>query len=289
MLLRECQTTNRDEFNKILSSVPVSTVLIFDKVQNKQKQEDNVPWLLFESKWCFQMASPCLRFLMALSSHLLREAVLHKTSDGDGDKDKTEQKSTETLVELQSHVLSLASKIFSGAYEVSIQNVIFFKGTFFAANCNRLPTLTTRAALCRSQVLEVLLETCNSIINSSVEDMEFWLQGLERVAKATILGHLLPVLLTANTHPNLRCLGTAMADNFMPQLVQLVVLTSQVRSHLVISRGSELILVYRCISLRVSVLGNTDKKLSELPPPPPTHTHREYFQLRHCLTQTLSE
>ena len=76
--------------------------------------------------------------------------------------------------------------------------------------------------------MEVLLETCNSIINSSLEDMEFWLQGLERVAKATILGHLLPVLLTTNTHHNLRCLQMAMADNFMPQLVQLVVLTSQV-------------------------------------------------------------
>ena len=61
--------------------------------------------------------------------------------------------------------------------------------------------------------------------------MEFWLQGLERVAKGTILGHLLPVLLTANTHHNLRCLQMAMADNFMPQLVQLVVLTSQVSEY----------------------------------------------------------
>ncbi len=75
------------------------------------------------------------------------------------------------------------------------------------------------------QVLEVLLETCNCIINSNTDDMEHTLQGLERVTKATILGHLLPVLLTSMTHPSLRCLS--MADLLMPQLVQLVVLTSQ--------------------------------------------------------------
>lgn len=76
------------------------------------------------------------------------------------------------------------------------------------------------------QILEVLLETCNSIIHSKDTDQEHWLGGLERVAKATILGHLLPVLLTAMTHEKLRCLP--MADSLMPQLVQLVVLTSQV-------------------------------------------------------------
>ncbi len=37
---------------------------------------------------------------------------------------------------------------------------------------------------------------------------------------------------------------------------------------LVISRGSELILVCPCICLRSSVRGNADKKLSELTPPP---------------------
>ncbi len=50
------------------------------------------------------------------------------------------------------------------------------------------------------------------------------------IISATILGHLLPMMLTAMTHHNLRCLQMAMADNFMPQLVQLVVLTSQVCS-----------------------------------------------------------
>ena len=80
------------------------------------------------------------------------------------------------------------------------------------------------------QVSEVLLETCNGIINSSLDDLEFRLQGLERVTKATIMGHLLPVLLTALTHPNLHCLS--MADVLMPQLVQLVLSTSQVSVYL---------------------------------------------------------
>ena len=52
------------------------------------------------------------------------------------------------------------------------------------------------------------------------------LQGLERIAKSTILGHLLPVLLTAMNHFNLHCLP--LADELMPTLVNLVVLSSQV-------------------------------------------------------------
>jgi hypothetical protein len=79
---------------------------------------------------------------------------------------------------------------------------------------------------CSFKVLEVLLETCHAIIDSGADDMEYWLQGLERAAKATLLGHCLPMLVTAMTHPNLRCL--LLADALMPQLVQLVVLTSQV-------------------------------------------------------------
>lgn len=41
-----------------------------------------------------------------------------------------------------------------------------------------------------------------------------------------MLGHLLPVLLTSLMHPNLQTL--TMADALMPQLVQLVLYTSQV-------------------------------------------------------------
>lgn len=43
-----------------------------------------------------------------------------------------------------------------------------------------------------------------------------------------MLGHLLPVLLTSLMHPNLQTL--TMADALMPQLVQLVLYTSQVQS-----------------------------------------------------------
>ena len=52
------------------------------------------------------------------------------------------------------------------------------------------------------------------------------LKGLEQVTKATMLGHLLPVLLTSLMHPNLQTL--VLADALMPQLVQLVLYTSQV-------------------------------------------------------------
>lgn len=54
----------------------------------------------------------------------------------------------------------------------------------------------------------------------------FRLKGLEQVTKATMLGHLLPVLLTSLMHPNLQTL--TLADALMPQLVQLVLYTSQV-------------------------------------------------------------
>ena len=64
------------------------------------------------------MASPCLQFLMALTSHLLREAVLHRTPETDLEKEQAKNRTTESLAELQSQVLGLASKIFSGAYEV---------------------------------------------------------------------------------------------------------------------------------------------------------------------------
>lgn len=59
-----------------------------------------------------------------------------------------------------------------------------------------------------------------------VPSLLFRLKGLEQVTKATMLGHLLPVLLTSLMHPNLQTL--TLADALMPQLVQLVLYTSQV-------------------------------------------------------------
>ncbi|XP_013380029.1 probable E3 ubiquitin-protein ligase HECTD4 isoform X2 [Lingula anatina] len=136
------------------------------------------------------LASPSLQYFMALQCHLLRSAVLYKTEDAE-EGNKKEEKPKEKLEEIQVALLNYASMVLGGAYEV----------------------------------LEVLLETCNSIINNRTSDLEYRLQGLERVCKATILGHLLPVLITAMNHYNLRCLS--MADSLMSQLVQLVVLTSQ--------------------------------------------------------------
>lgn len=82
------------------------------------------------------------------------------------------------------------------------------------------------------QVLEVLLATCNNVIHNFKEEREGHLQGLERIAKSTILGHLLPVLLTAMNHVNLHCLP--LADELMPKLVNLVVLSSQVLSNIIL-------------------------------------------------------
>ncbi len=71
------------------------------------------------------MASPCLRYLMALASHLLRDAVLHKPTEeservGTGTLPSSTQTTPRTnLAQIQTMVLSLASKIFTGAYEVS--------------------------------------------------------------------------------------------------------------------------------------------------------------------------
>lgn len=76
-------------------------------------------------------------------------------------------------------------------------------------------------------MLETLHEVCNSVINSGESDLEWRLQGLENVSKATALGHLLPVLISSLTHYYARCLS--MADELMPQLVQLIILTSQVK------------------------------------------------------------
>ncbi|XP_029777324.1 probable E3 ubiquitin-protein ligase HECTD4 isoform X6 [Suricata suricatta] len=75
------------------------------------------------------------------------------------------------------------------------------------------------------EVLEMLQQVTTVLINSDLADREQRLKGLEQVTKATMLGHLLPVLLTSLMHPNLQTL--TMADALMPQLVQLVLYTSQ--------------------------------------------------------------
>ncbi|KAL3856755.1 hypothetical protein ACJMK2_011476 [Sinanodonta woodiana] len=155
-LLQEAQRASKGEFDKLLSSIPV--------------------------------ASPCLRYLMSLQSHLLSVTLLFTPPD----KEIPEGEDPLAKIKLlQSEILTYSSKVFAGS----------------------------------CQVLDVLLESCNKIIAEYPEELEYRLQGLERVAKATILGHLLPVLLTSKTHANLQCLNVA--DTLMPQLVQLVLLSSQ--------------------------------------------------------------
>ncbi|XP_031704959.1 probable E3 ubiquitin-protein ligase HECTD4 isoform X2 [Anarrhichthys ocellatus] len=156
LVITKCQTVARDDFQKLLSTVPV--------------------------------VSPSLRYLMAVQNHLLSNTILIRPDDGD-DSDSSIQ--GETIKELQSSILSLATKILVGCDEV----------------------------------LETLQQVTTALINSDIADRETRLKGLEQVTKATMLGHLLPVLLTSLMHPNLQTL--TLADALMPQLVQLVLYTSQ--------------------------------------------------------------
>uniref|UniRef100_A0A6Q2ZID3 HECT domain-containing protein n=1 Tax=Esox lucius TaxID=8010 RepID=A0A6Q2ZID3_ESOLU len=156
LLITKCQTVARNDFQKLLSTVPV--------------------------------ASSSLRYLMAVQNHLLSNTVLIRPDDND-DSDNSLQ--GETMKELQTSILSLATKILMGCDEV----------------------------------LETLQQVTTALINSDITDRETRLKGLEQITKATMLGHLLPVLLTSLMHPNLQTL--TLADALMPQLVQLVLYTSQ--------------------------------------------------------------
>uniref|UniRef100_A0A8C8RXY0 HECT domain E3 ubiquitin protein ligase 4 n=1 Tax=Pelusios castaneus TaxID=367368 RepID=A0A8C8RXY0_9SAUR len=156
ILITKCQTVSKDEFQRLLSTVPA--------------------------------ASSCLRYLMAVQNHLLSNTILIKPDEND-DSDSSLQ--GETLKELKTSILALATQILTGCDEV----------------------------------LEMLQQVTTALINSDISDREQRLKGLEQITKATMLGHLLPVLLTSLMHPNLQTL--TMADALMPQLVQLVLYTSQ--------------------------------------------------------------
>ncbi|KAL4646588.1 putative E3 ubiquitin-protein ligase HECTD4 isoform X5 [Arapaima gigas] len=158
LLITKCQTIGKDDFQKLLSTVPV--------------------------------ASPSLRYLMAVQNHLLSNTVLIRPDESD-DSDSSLQGETMKVQELQASILSLAAKILVGCDEV----------------------------------LETLQQVTTALIKSDIVDRETRLKGLEQVTKATMLGHLLPVLLTSLMHSNLQTL--TLADALMPQLVQLVLYTSQ--------------------------------------------------------------
>ncbi|XP_074868487.1 putative E3 ubiquitin-protein ligase HECTD4 isoform X2 [Carettochelys insculpta] len=158
ILISKCQTVSKDEFQRLLSTVPA--------------------------------ASSCLRYLMAVQNHLLSNTILIKPDEND-DSDNSLQGETLKVQELKTSILALATQILTGCDEV----------------------------------LEMLQQVTTALINSDFSDREQRLKGLEQVTKATMLGHLLPVLLTSLMHPNLQTL--TMADALMPQLVQLVLYTSQ--------------------------------------------------------------
>ncbi|XP_025916135.1 probable E3 ubiquitin-protein ligase HECTD4 isoform X6 [Apteryx rowi] len=158
VLITKCQTVSKDDFQRLLSTVPA--------------------------------ASSCLRYLMAVQNHLLSNTILIKPDEND-DSDSSLQGETLKVQELKTSILSLATQILMGCDEV----------------------------------LEMLQQVTTALINSDISDREQRLKGLEQITKATMLGHLLPVLLTSLMHPNLQTL--TMADALMPQLVQLVLYTSQ--------------------------------------------------------------
>ncbi|XP_075290613.1 putative E3 ubiquitin-protein ligase HECTD4 isoform X1 [Opisthocomus hoazin] len=158
VLITKCQTVSKDDFQRLLSTVPA--------------------------------ASSCLRYLMAVQNHLLSNTILIKPDEND-DSDSSLQGETLKVQELKTSILSLATQILTGCDEV----------------------------------LEMLQQVTTALIYSDISDREQRLKGLEQITKATMLGHLLPVLLTSLMHPNLQTL--TMADALMPQLVQLVLYTSQ--------------------------------------------------------------
>ncbi|XP_038054835.1 probable E3 ubiquitin-protein ligase HECTD4 isoform X2 [Patiria miniata] len=138
------------------------------------------------------IASPCLQYMMALQINLLRDGALCKPKPEEGTTPPAGESSS-SLEELQQSILNLAASVFRGCEEV----------------------------------LESLVQVCQFIINaSSPADWDTRFQGLERVVKGTILGHLLPVLITALTHENLQSLS--LAEALIPQVVKLIILTSQV-------------------------------------------------------------
>ncbi|XP_076346000.1 putative E3 ubiquitin-protein ligase HECTD4 isoform X3 [Tachypleus tridentatus] len=131
-------------------------------------------------------ASECVRYLSAYQLHLLRLAVLMES-----ESDKKYMKGYLSLKDIQFLIKRFANHLFTGAIEV----------------------------------LETLLEGCNTMIYKGSTTLEWPLQDLEKIVKGTILGLLLPVLTTSLTHCSFQSLD--LADSLMAQLTQLVILTSQ--------------------------------------------------------------
>uniref|UniRef100_A0A8D1D314 HECT domain-containing protein n=1 Tax=Sus scrofa TaxID=9823 RepID=A0A8D1D314_PIG len=85
ILITKCQTVSKDDFQKLLSTVPA--------------------------------ASSCLRYLMAVQNHLLSNTILIKPDEND-DSDNSLQGETLKVQELKVSILALATQILTGCDEV---------------------------------------------------------------------------------------------------------------------------------------------------------------------------
>ncbi|XP_063951694.1 probable E3 ubiquitin-protein ligase HECTD4 [Lytechinus pictus] len=136
------------------------------------------------------LASPCQQFLTSLELHILQGIIMNDEKMEEGTSATTKPTGPKPCTkEVEDTVLKLATKIFNGC----------------------------------EQILETLLGMCNDLMNSGQASQ---MQVLDRVVKGTILGYLLPGLVTALRHPNLRSLD--LAEALVPQVVRLTVLISQV-------------------------------------------------------------
>ena len=122
--------------------------------------------------------------------------------------------------EIQRKVLSLSSKMIEGACEVLERYLetctAVLGGLAGPSSSNGNSPSANGATLGQGPMA----------MAGGPEELEAWLSGLERLAKSTVLGSLMPVLVTTLTHPNLRCLD--LAQVLMPSLVTLSLLASQV-------------------------------------------------------------
>uniref|UniRef100_T1J2Q6 HECT domain-containing protein n=1 Tax=Strigamia maritima TaxID=126957 RepID=T1J2Q6_STRMM len=132
------------------------------------------------------LMSPPLRYLAAYQNHLLRAAVMF-----DAPADDPTTNPPECLETIRQCLSTFICQVMNGMYEV----------------------------------LEVVLEVFSQLVNGGVSDFDFWLTGLERIIKSTMLGHLLPTLMTCLTHNNLLCLR--LSDDVLSHLVPLVTIVSQ--------------------------------------------------------------
>ncbi|XP_071946536.1 probable E3 ubiquitin-protein ligase HECTD4 isoform X2 [Antedon mediterranea] len=134
-------------------------------------------------------ASPCLQYIMGILTYQTRNLILSSTESEAAVED---QENGNSSLEPESSFLGLASSILKGS----------------------------------EKVLEVLLDVVGNLVNEEGKTSTSRIEGLERVLKGTVLGHLLPLITTSLTHPKLCCLSVV--KQLMPQLVQLVLLSSKV-------------------------------------------------------------